>query len=476
MAVNYLHGVETTETDKGPRPVRVVKTAVTFIVGTAPMGPINTPTLILNDKDASQFGPTNLSGFTLPRALDGHIDQGAGTIIAINVLDPTTHKASVTNESFTLDAYGKAKLAHGALANVVIKNSGATVTYVKDTDYSIDLMSGEIQRISTGAMVALSANKASYDYADPTAVVAADVNGTVTNGVRTGIKLGEDCFNLFGFHPKILIAPVFSTQSSVSAELAILTPKVRGVALVDAPIGTTPTQAITGRGPSGAINFSTSSDRVVLCYPHLKVYDEATNGTRLEPYSIRFAGVICRTDVDKGYWNSPSNQEILGVLGMERSISFRVNDPSTEANALNEAGITTVANSFGTGFRTWGNRSAAWPTVTHPKNFIAVRRTADVIAESIEFSSLQFSDMPINQAFIDSVLGTANGFMRTLVARGAIIDGIVYYDKAKNPPEELASGHIVFNYSFMPPIPAERITYESFVDINMLAQLTGSQS
>ena len=35
-------------------------------------------------------------------------------------------------------------------------------------------------------------------------------------------------------------------------------------------------------------------------------------------------------------------------------------------NIVNEAGILTVLNSYGTGFRTWGNRSAAFPSSSLP--------------------------------------------------------------------------------------------------------------
>ncbi|STJ56389.1 phage-related contractile tail sheath protein [Escherichia coli] len=84
------------------------------------------------------------------------------------------------------------------------------------------------------------------------------------------------------------------------------------VTYIDAPVGTTFAQALAGRGPEGTINFNTSSDRVRLCYPHVKVYDPVTNTERLEPLSQRAAGLRARVDLDKGYWWSSSNQEILG--------------------------------------------------------------------------------------------------------------------------------------------------------------------
>lgn len=82
--------------------------------------------------------------------------------------------------------------------------------------------------------------KASYNYADPTKVTPADIIGAVNAaGNRTGMKLLNDSFNLFGYFAKILIAPVFCTQNSVSVELIAMAEKLGAVTYIDAPIGTT---------------------------------------------------------------------------------------------------------------------------------------------------------------------------------------------------------------------------------------------
>ncbi|EIE4427634.1 phage tail sheath subtilisin-like domain-containing protein, partial [Escherichia coli] len=110
--------------------------------------------------------------------------------------------------------------------------------------------------------------------------------------------------------------------------------KLGAVTYIDAPVGTTFAQALAGRGPEGTINFNTSSDRVRLCYPHVKVYDPVTNTERLEPLSQRAAGLRARVDLDKGYWWSSSNQEILGITGVERQLSAMIDDPQSEVNLL----------------------------------------------------------------------------------------------------------------------------------------------
>lgn len=91
MAANYLHGPETIEVENGARPVKTVKSAVIGLIGTAPMGDVNTLVQCLSEKDAAAFG-SQFTGFTIPQALDAIYDHGAGTVLVINVLDPAKHK------------------------------------------------------------------------------------------------------------------------------------------------------------------------------------------------------------------------------------------------------------------------------------------------------------------------------------------------------------------------------------------------
>lgn len=481
MAANFLHGVETIELDKGPRPIRGVKTAVVGLVGTAPifdvdgsLATVNKPVLIQSDRAAAQYFGGQIEGFTIPQALDAIFDQGRGIAVVVNVFDPDQHTTAQPAVDLAFGADNTASLGKRGIFDLVLTNAGATTTYVAGTDYTLNPSTGIVTRIAGGAIAASATVKASYDYADTTKVLPSDIIGTVdASGNRTGLQAFLDCYAEMGFWPKILIAPVYGTLNSVTAELDVMAGKLRAIALVDAPIGTTMAQAVAGRGPTGSINFNHSSERLILCYPHLKVYDLDTDTERLEPFSQRLAGVICAVDNDEGYWVSPSNHDIKGIVGVERRLSAMINDPTTDVNLLNENGIVTIFNSFGSGLRVWGNRTAAWPSVTHPKNFIPIRRVADMLHESVELSMLQFIDRPINQALIDDIRESVNSFIRTLIGRGALIDGKCSYDSAKNEATQIAAGHLVFDIEFMPPTPAERITFESFINIELLNQLGG---
>ena len=471
MTANYLHGIETTEVERGPRAIRVVKSAVIALVGTAPIGPINELTLSQTEVDDAKFGP-DLEGFSIPEALSGIHDFGAGTVLVVNVLDPTIHRSNVEGQARQFAGNDLLQLQHGALQTLVLKSEDGTNTYVENADYTVNLLTGRVTRLVSGSILAAGKVKADYTRTDPSKVTPADIIGSVTAaGRRTGLKAFPDSYNLFGFFPKIFIAPPFSALNSVGVALTASADEMDGITYIDAPIGTTPQQAIAGRGPLGTINFNTSSDRVRLCYPHVKIYDARTNGERLQPLSIRAAGLRAKVDNDKGYWVSSSNQELVGVIGLERPLTARVDDPTSEVNLLNENGITTVFNSFGTGLRLWGNRTAAWPTVTHMRNFENVRRTKDVVDESIRYSSLQFVDMPITNSLIDSITESVNQFLRKLIGDEALLGGECWYDPTRNPQTEIEAGHLLFNYKLTVPLPFERGTFETEITGEYLVNL-----
>lgn len=473
MAANYLHGVETIDAIVGGFPVRVVKSAVIALVGIAPKGPVNTPTLVTSKTAAAQFG-SMIPGFNIPKALNDMLAQGSMTIIVVNTYTEAANAVAVTAETVAITNYkGKTAFAPIGVAAPVVKDNAATTTYIAGTDYTIDEF-GKIQVLPGSDITEGDNLKVTYKKLDATTVIASQIIGSFNSGTgaRTGLQCYDLSYTLFGFKPKILTAPGYTTLAGVAAELLVKAVLYKAVTYIDAPLGATVQQVITSRGPAGTYaGFNSSSDRVYLLYPQLKAYDAATDANENRPFSQFAAGVTAATDNNEGYWVSPSNHEILGIVGVEIPLTAAIDDSTTEVNQLNEIGVTTIFNSFGTGSRLWGNRSAAWPTVATPNNFLCVRRTADIIDESIRYSMLPYIDKSLNNAILDVVRESVNGFMRDLTGRGAIIDGVCTYDKAKNPPSQLQLGQAVWDYNFMPPPPLERATFNSNIDTTLLAKL-----
>lgn len=472
MAADYLHGVETIESEIGGQTISVVKSSIIALIGIAPIGAANVLTVCNTPADDAQFGKS-LPGFNIPKTLQIiRSIAGSSPVLVVNVFNSTTHTTAVTNESQVV-TNGKLKLAFAPIGPVTIKLADGTTAapIVKDVDYTLDAF-GNFQVISADIANATT-YKFSYKKLNAGSVDTTTLIGGVdVDSQRTGLALFDLAYNTFGYTPKVFISPVYSSLSAIATAFAAAASKFRAIYCLDAPYGTTINGAIAGRGIAAPLVFNTNDQRAYLLYPYLKTFDDYSGGDADYPYSAFMAGVIIKTDADLGYWYSPSNKVISNVTGSERPIEWGINNPDSEANLLNAAGITTIAAGYGTGIRTWGNRNSAFPVSSSVKNFVAIRRADDMVIESMELASIDYVDQPLTKAQIDTIREAGNAFIRTLIQRGAVLPGSrVLYNKDDNPASDLADGKIVLERVYMVPPPIERITYKDVLDISLLNQI-----
>ena len=403
MSTQFLHGVEVIEINDGARPIQTVKSSVIGLVGTAPQGPVNTPTLILGSraKAAEIFGENNDANkdYTIPKALDGIFDQAGAMVVVINVADP-------------------ANPAH----------------------------------LTTGIL-------------DPANIIDADVVGGVdgATGQYKGVHALLSANTELAVTPRILIAPNFThdmpsgNANPVVSELLGIAENLRAIIIADLP-NTNDTDAIDYVGDFG-------SARVFAVYPWVKVLDSL--GVIVEePSSARVAGLIVKSDNDRGFWWSPSNLVINGIVGISKPIDFVLGDINSKANYLNENNITTIIQE--SGFRLWGNRTLS----ADPKwAFLQARRTADMINDSLLKAHLWAVDRNITKTYIEDVLEGVNNYLRYLKNIGAIIGGTAFADPELNTPDQIAQGKVTFEFDFTPPYPAEHIIFRSRMTDDYLSEI-----
>jgi uncharacterized protein len=473
MAANYLHGSETVDVEIGGQTVKIVKTAVIALFGIAPTeSKQNQLYLTSNSSQDATYGKP-VPGFNIPKTLEiirGIV--GNNPVLVVNVFDATDHTTAVTLETHTI-ADGKTKLAFAPFGTMVIKESDGTTTadIELDVDYSIDEY-GNFTVLSS-AIEDGRVLKFSYRKLNAAAVTSSVLIGAIDTdtNARTGCKLFDLAFNTYGFTPKIIISPTYASLTAIATEMASMAAKFKAEYYLDDAYGTTIAEALVSRGVASTSVFKTADKRASLLFPWIKTYDKATDADADYPYSAFKAGIRAKVDRELGYWYSDSNKEILNATGVETPIQWSINDAASEANALNEIGIITVAQGFGTGIRTWGNRNASFPSSSSAKNFACIQRVDDIISESMELAALPFIDLPITQPLIDTIREEGNELMRVLIQRGALLPGSeVLYHPEDNEAGELAAGHITFERKYMGPTPAERITYKSVLDITLLNQ------
>ncbi|WP_375653737.1 phage tail sheath subtilisin-like domain-containing protein [Bartonella sp. AP19HLJMH] len=402
MATGFLHGVEVVEVDDGTRPLRAVQSAVIGIVGTAP------------DADEQAF-PLNT-----PVLVTGSLSQAA-----------------------KLDKTGKRQGTLPNALDLIFKQVGAIVVVV---------------RVNEGD--------------NENATLTNILGGVNANGAYEGVHAFIGAQSIVGQTPRILIAPSFThqrpssvnieengtgaTANPVAAELIGIAERLRAIVVLDAP-NTTDEAAL-----STAKDFD--SKRAILIDPFVKVN---RNGKIVEqPASAAVAGVIAKTDFTHGFWHSPSNKVINGIVGIARPIDFSIGDRSSRANLLNEQNITTIIRE--NGYRLWGNRTLSSDTKFA---FLSVVRTADMINDAILRGHLWAVDRNIKKTYMNDVSESVNAYLRDLKAQGAILGGRCTPDPELNTASAIEGGRVYFNVEFTPTTPAEHITFRSRIVNDYLEEI-----
>ena len=445
----YLHGVEVTEVADGPRPVQASGATVIGIVGTALDVPAGGSRIVLGPSEASEaYG----SEGTIPAAIRAVHSQGRAPAIAVvNALDPAKHVTAVAKKEYTFDAAGEIQLDHRRLSEVVVTDDAAgTNTWADGADYTVDPAAGKLFRVAASANIGAGATVyVSYKWVDESTVT--------TDEVAAAAALLGEAETLEGARPDVLIAPGHSSAvtrtgqkvdgAPVTTALAAVADRIRAIVVADGPA--------TNRQDAIDYRDSLASRRVFVVDPKVKVL--AAGGAVAEaPASGYVAGLIARIDGEEGWWVSPSNREILGILGTSRFVSFGLGDKDAEANLLNASEVATIVRAKG--FRLWGNRTCS----DDPKwAFLSVVRTNDRINEAVLESHLWAVDRNITRTYVSDVVESVSAYLRDLVAQGAILGGRCWADPDLNPDSQVANGELYLDFDFTPSFPAERITFRS---------------
>lgn len=299
---------------------------------------------------------------------------------------------------------------------------------------------------------------------DPAATLA-NVAGDATEG--SGVWALLVAQSVTGQTPRILAAPGFTSTpaddpvSPVTSALISVADRLRSVVVADGP-NTDEADALTDREKYG-------SGRLYIVDPAVKVFDTVTATWGVRPASGYVAGLISKRDQERGFWWSPSNQVIQGIGGTARPISFVLSSTETEANRLNEQEVATIVRTEG--FRLWGNRTASDDPLWA---FLSVRRTADMIYESIEDAMLWAMDRPFSEQLIRDVRDSVQAYLDTLEARGAILGGRVWLDPELNTQATLMAGQLYLDFDIEPPAPLERLTFRAHRNGSYYEELVSS--
>jgi phage tail sheath protein FI len=239
------------------------------------------------------------------------------------------------------------------------------------------------------------------------------------------------------------------------------------IAILDAPRGLSPQQVKEWSKKTLNVNSSFAA----LYYPWVKVRNPLANGkgekTMLVPPSGLVAGVYARVDRERGVHKAPANEDLFGVLDVERKVT------TPEQDTLNPEGINCIRNFPGRGIRIWGARTLAGGESEW--RYINVRRLFCMLEESI-YEGTQWAVFEPNDSDLWARLRRDIGaFLKRIWLQGALFGNTpeeafyVKCDAENNPPETRENGELYIEIGIAPVKPAEFIII-SFKQISGVAQ------
>lgn len=477
----YLHGVRVQENPTSVAAPVVNESGVPVIFGTAPINMAADPENATNklflcktfaEAKAAVGYSDDYEKYTLCQAMDAFFKVfGVGPIVVCNVLDPATHKTEYTETLTVTNGQAVSETEGVLLSGLTVK--GGSESLKLDEDYTVEFNNAGrvvITVIKSGVnSVTLTGNKL-----DASAVTAEDIIGSydAETGKETGIELVRKVFPIFGVAPGFLLAPGWSHTPAVGLALAEKCEDINGMFKCECIVD-------IDCSADGAVKYTDvesvktesgyTSNHMIALWPKVKC------AGKIMAYSAIYAAMAAYTDYNNDSVPnlSPSNHTLkisATVLADGTEVSLDI----TQANELNAVGVVTAVN-MGT-FKAWGNNTAAYPTVTDPKDrWICCRRFFSWWGNSFIMTYLEKVDNPANYRLIESIVDSENVRGNSLVSQGKCAGIKMVYSKEDNPVANVLDGKIVFKQYLAPYTPAEDILNVLEFDPSMIEAALGGE-
>lgn len=464
MAVIYKHGTYGEFSETVARPTTQAGTIAVY-VGTAPVNLVrgyadyvNSPVYLADFNAAKRcMGYSDdWQTFTLCEAFKAHFDNingNVGPIVAINILDPETHKKEMETTT-PLTFINKRATING---DTIILDTLVLADKVEGTDFTVDYDFTKKQTIITdiGAVPISEPVQATYFEVEPTSITEDDIIGGVTSG---GVYTGLGCVGLIypelNLITNVIAAPGWSESKKVYEAMISTGTKINGhwdaFVVSDLPITDTDTieKAITWKDTNGYTN-----ERSKVCWPQAM----DTSG---RIFHISTLTVWTMLSVDESHngipMESPSNKAIFNAKQYFGASSKNRGFDQSRANELNAAGITTAVY-WGARWVLWGPHIAAYKfgSVSDQRViFDNSLRMMMYISNSFQQEHAMEIDEPMTRAMADTIKNREQEKADALVAIGALIGTpSVTFDETENSTAELVEGNFVWSFDGTPTPP-----------------------
>ncbi|MER3383223.1 phage tail sheath protein [Pectobacterium aroidearum] len=287
------------------------------------------------------------------------------------------------------------------------------------------------------------------------------IGGSDENGKYTGMKALLDAMSVTGVKPRILGAPGLDSLP-VATALASICQSLRAFGYVSAWGCKTLSDAINYRE-----NFS--QRELMVIWPDFIAWDTTANASTTAYATARALGLRAKIDQETGWHKTLSNVGVNGVTGISASVYWDLQAPGTDADLLNEAGVTTLVRKDG--FRFWGNRTCSDDPLFLFENYT---RTAQVLADTMAEAHMWAVDKPVTPTLIKDIIEGIKAKFRELKTGGYVIDADCWFDETANDKDTLKAGKLYIDYDYTPVPPLENLTLRQRITDKYLMNLAAS--
>ena len=231
--MTYQHGVYIEENSTQILTPITSDAGVQVVVGTAPINLLADPSKAVNvpivahtlAEAVERLGYSDdFENYTLCQSMFASFQVfNVAPVIFINVLDPETHKETITGASVQVNNKIAKIDSEGVLLSTLVVKSGvtdSTTTYVLGDDYVAAFDEDNKVTISLtadGDAGSETTLKVTYNKLKPSLVTSDDIIGGYDAGAYSGLECVERIYPIHNIVPGILLAPGFSQDPDVYA-------------------------------------------------------------------------------------------------------------------------------------------------------------------------------------------------------------------------------------------------------------------
>lgn len=477
----YFHGVRVKEVPTSVLTPVNTTAGLPVVFGTAPVHLTDDPTKYVNrpvicyswNEAVAALGYSeDWDSYTLSEVMYAEFKLYAvKPIIFINVLDPAKHKTTVSDTAGHALVEGRVTLTEPILLDTLRVKPSAVAQPAKNiTDYTAaydDDGKLIITVTPTGALKDATSIFIDYDKVDPSKVKAADIIGGASKTGIKGLEWLDSIYTVFSLVPGIVAAPGWSEDPTVASVMKAKAMSISGLfrCIVLTDVDTAAVGHYSDVNAWKNANSYTGENQVV-CWPCVR------NGNAVYHMSTHILGIIGVMDAanEDVPYQSPSNlsMQATGICtkdGTEVTLSLE------QANLLNSQGIMTALN-FSGGWKSWGNYTGAFPSVTDVKDsFICVRRMFDWQYQTFILTYWQKTDRPLTQRLVRTIVDSEKIRLNGLTSRGFLLGADVQFLEEENPLTDLLQGIFRVHLHITPPVPAQEIDGILEYDVNNFKKL-----